>query len=224
MKERPILFSAPMVRAILEGRKTQTRRICKNLEWVETNGAVYLGKPVPDYWRYYDKTGSMEFDFQNDMGLLLKQCPYGEPGDGLWVKETWRTAVQWDALAPSALPIADDVLAGVHIDYLADGKKTQHGKTRVSIHMPKWASRIFLEITGVRCERLNDIGEEDCYSEGIERLKLPDLLSAIARRASAIARYRALWESINGPGSWAENPWVWVIEFSVDSAPCKEES
>ena len=214
MKERPIIFSAPMVRALLAGTKTQTRRIVKarDLEWMD----VHQGLREPDN---------------------AERCPYGQPGDRLWVKETWRTADTLDALSPSA--IAEKCMdAGYSkpwapLQWEADGQRNREwsgfgpgngvvvgpGKTRVSIHMPRWASRITMEITSVRVERLQEISIEDAKAEGawgpddsiVQKVADyfgTDIFSANPRKA-----FQMLWESINGPDSWAANPWVWAIEF-----------
>jgi hypothetical protein len=180
MKERPILFSAPMVRAILERRKTQTRRIMKPQPY-----GFLFQKPV------------------KSLGGAEIKCPYGQTGDRLWVRETWGT----DA------PNLDTCRRGVESDGLfygpyyaadADWFDNHTVRMRPSIHMPRWASRITLEITNVRVERLQDISREDAIAEGTPP---PD--AAYSMRDS----YMMLWESINGRGSWATNPWVWVIEF-----------
>lgn len=209
MKERPILFSAPMVRAILEGRKTQTRRVVKPqldlglyLDWQEMDafeGKARFRRVGPDYP-----------DTEGDDGIV---CPYGALGGRLWVRETW--AIRW-------------YQGGWHVYFDADGEhsrrdevgafplgKGRAGRLRPSIHMPRWASRITLEVTGVRVERLQDISEADAIAEGLLRDKdgwrgAPDL----PWFASPVAAYRSLWESINGAGSWDANPRVWVVEFS----------
>jgi hypothetical protein len=190
MKERPILFSAPMVRAILEGRKTQTRRaIPENL--------------LDKYYDYDDwccavggSGGSDSRQYEKE--YFLERCKYGQPGDRLWVRETWaRYNIDQDshdmaykATVPSDWP--------------------KEGRWRPSIHMPRWASRIDLEITGVRVERLNEISEADCIKEGIAPVSLHDLdCDSIAPST----HFKALWESINGEGSWSRNPFVWVLEF-----------
>ena len=181
MKERPILFSAPMVRAILSGSKSQTRRIVKarDLEWMD----VHQGLREPDN---------------------AERCPHGQPGDRLWVRETWHDASS--SLHSCAL-------------YRADGIDLHWDKWTPSIHMPRWASRITLEITSVRVERLQEISIEDAKAEGawgpddsiVQKVTDyfgTDIFSANPRKA-----FQMLWESINGPDSWAANPWVWVIEF-----------
>jgi hypothetical protein len=163
MKERPILFSGPMVRAILEGRKTQTRRIVKPQPLCIASGEWIMN-------------GSA--------------CKYGKPGDRLWVRETW-----W---APR-----DDVRGEYkreYIKYAATLDGMGQPTWKPSIHMPRWASRINLEVVSVRVERLQNISEEDARAEGIWQPNWP-------------LSWRQLWESINGAGSWEANPWVWVVEF-----------
>jgi hypothetical protein len=203
-KERPIIFSAPMVQAILDGRKTQTRRIVK---------------PQPDecWWPIQNRTaGCSDAVFQSEAGLGRREvhrirCPYGSPGDRLWVRETWRPS-QVEGKAWYAATCGDGL----------------HGRWRPSIHMPRWASRLTLEIAGVRVERVQDITEADAIAEGIRSFTKDskilkywacDPCEGPMKRAwqdlprSAVEAYATLWESINGPGSWAANPWVWVIEF-----------
>jgi len=171
MKERPILFSAPMVRAILEGRKTMTRRVTKRL---------LLGLPQAE---------------------MNAQCLYGQPGDRLWARETWAENIDGDIVYR-----ADNGVAESMID-----------RWRPSIHMPRWASRITLEITGVRVERLNEITEADARAEGVEcfddtktfRSYWDDFCVCLSAKDS----FQTLWAKINGPDSWDANPWVWVVEF-----------
>jgi hypothetical protein len=190
MAERPILFSAPMVRAILAGTKTQTRRVMSDRH----------------RWHFIEATG--------DLAL----CPYGQPGDRLWVREAWSTLPMYDAVKPSDMA---PYYAGT-IRYKADGH--QSGKLRPGMFMPRWASRITLEITGVRVERLQDISEEDAIAEGIEQMPCQVPNTRLWRNytpgngwTSRVAipqnSFRSLWESINGADSWNANPWVWVVEF-----------
>lgn len=164
-RERPILFSSPMVRALIAGTKTQTRRVVKG-EWIV--------------------------------------CPYGGPGDRLWVREShWWFKDEHDPVTGYYPP----KLTAEDVEYRADGERP--GRSwRPSIHMPRWASRITLEITGVRVERLQDISAEDCIAEGMQsRMREHDAVCDLRDQ------YRDLWEHINGPGSWDANPWVWVLEF-----------
>ena len=223
MKERPILFSAPMVRALLDGSKTQTRRAVKlphknplgvwePFDWGGENGGCDKhGNTAPAQQTIaHTRTGD------------IIACPYGQPGDRLWVRETWNSSgLNWRK------PIRDmrKVLGPVH--YSADpehgGWMPYWGPMKPSIHMPRWASRITLEITRVRVERLQDISEADAMAEGIERQEdglgwkrgpiSGDHPNTATRTAFPRLAYHSLWESINGPDSWATNPWVWAIEF-----------
>ncbi|HGM6832005.1 TPA: hypothetical protein ACKQCE_000539 [Serratia marcescens] len=171
MKERPVIFNGEMVRAILHGRKTQTRRIAK-----ADNSNHLLG------------------------------CPFGQVGDRLWVRETF-AAFDADWKHPGK---PHDLKDGPwpNVVYPASVAKIPDGTCRPSIHMPRWASRITLEITAVRVERLNDISEEDAKAEGVKAGVCPGHEHMMHQVA-----FRELWQSIYGEESWRANPWVWVIEF-----------
>lgn len=214
MKERPILFSGPMVRALLAGAKTQTRRIVKDLKWIEK---TFPG--VDPYWRLTEPSGSGPCDPTDprDLDWLMSRNHYGQPGDRLWVKETYYNYGAFKGAGRSYYR-AD----------LGDDAKEPHGqKWKPSIFCTRKASRITLEITGVRVERLNDISEAEAEAEGIMRnegcdpwtredgwIKYPlDRHTEDFPAFTAKESYQTLWESINGAGSWALNPWVWVIEF-----------
>ena len=210
MKERPILFSAPMVRALLDGSKTQTRRPCKYP--IYANGFKFDGHDflchndyLPPSATLMDvKRGGIEYTTSDHAGWD-SECPYGQPGDRLWVREAhWWFKDEPDhetGYFPPKLT-ADDV------EYRADGDDGRK-VWRPSIHMPRWASRILLEVTGARLERLQDISHADAWLEGVGA---PGTKYDFAE---GIDLYRTLWESINGPESWAANPWVWVVEFKV---------
>jgi hypothetical protein len=190
-----------MVRAILEGRKAQTRRVVK----FEHAGEVDAWAVQDGLWRMgvFGEGGSLA-----DMGGIA--CPYGAPGDRLWVRETWALA--------KGTPKKQRANA---VQYRATGDIGPYLRWRPSIHMPRWASRITLEVTDVRVERLNDISEEDAISEGIEELDGALDEVRLCQRAAAMHTppedsrvwFAELWESIHGEGSWAANPWVWVISF-----------
>lgn len=191
MKERPILFSAPMVRALLDGRKTQTRRVVK---------------PQPAEGNHFGFTDGCLRVHTYD-GLHLVRCPFGQPGDRLWVREAWRTYASLDKNRPSGIN------SGAGIQYEAGGSSVRGydrllglGRLRPGMFMPRWASRITLEVTGVRVDRLQSISETDCCAEGCG--------SPITRDYKK-PKFQALWESINGAESWAANPWVWAIEFRM---------
>jgi hypothetical protein len=184
VKERSILYQAPMVRSVRNGSKTQTRRVVK---------------------------------FRHDDGFPAN--PYGIPGDRLWVRETWRVSSAHDNLPPSQIP------KGTTVEYLADGPGILDGKTRPSIYMPRWASRITLQITDVRVIRLQEISKADARAEGIAELPLQagqagawwsaDPTQPALHSRTPIAAFRLLWESIHGQGSWLDNPMVWAISFQL---------
>ena len=187
MRERPILFSAPMVRAILAGAKTQTRRIMKP-QPTRVDGGVPFGDG-PKWARAAP-------------GSAVISCPHGKRGDRLWVREAHYIIGEYR-----------EVFFRATQDSSTSPTLSWPGPWRPSIHMPRWASRITLEVTGVRVEHLHDISEADARAEGAPF----ELARQDSVRLGATASYRAgfqrLWGSINGPGSWDEDPWVWVIEF-----------
>lgn len=211
MKEKPILFSGSMVRALLDGRKTQTRRIFKINPLYDFPSAIHpdgSGNGFVCWWGDNVPPAEKTVRFYpGDDGI---KCPYGKPGDRLWVRETWAKN--------EVLPI-EDREQGDFI-YRADlndrGVSKWSATWKPSIHMPRLASRIALDITGIRVERLQDISEEDCLEEGVE---LTPFWGEAERGEPATGypaekyAFRALWESINGPGSWDLNTWVWVVEF-----------
>jgi hypothetical protein len=207
-KERPILFSAPMVRALLAGTKTQTRRAVKGERASRGVESGWWLKP---------------YGFLNDRQFAKAACPYGQPGDRLWVRESARCDYRGETppenkgsigvtyraggshMQPYVLERRDDYPWFPRMSHNLDGSM----RWAPGIHMPRWASRLLLEVTSVRVERLQAISEADALAEGIDdgwlvREKLPP------PRAAA---YRYLWEDLNGAGSWAANPWVWVVEF-----------
>lgn len=217
MKERPILFSAPMVRALLAGTKTQTRRIVKPQPF--SVALVASGNHLFDY-----RTDLNDYSRVVPMDKAVTLCPYGAPGDRLWVRETWAVSHALDHLKPREVP------KGSGLVYYAATENLGGLLKRPSIFMPRWACRITLEVTGVRVERLQAISEGDAIAEGVEWNKCPTHQTQQSVDAQAMARrigmaahyeaeidypggYRLLWESINGPASWDANPWVWVVEF-----------
>jgi hypothetical protein len=203
MITRPILFSGAMVRALLDGSKTQTRRAVKQQP---PAGYSFAGWCVSSTHRP-DEGKATWTDGEGPFmrGAHRVKCPYGQPGDRLWVRETFCD------------------LGDGEIEYRADGECDPNVVPRwtPSIHMPRAASRILLEIVSVRVERLQDISAADAKAEGVR----PDEVRQIScfglgqkdrdalRKEAAVRPYTALWESINGAGSWNANPWVWVVEF-----------
>jgi hypothetical protein len=215
MKARPILFSGPMVRALLAGTKAQTRRIVKP----QPANDPAKHHPIEPYcssggaWNWVlAATGRGTGD--------PFPCPYGVPGDLLWVRESMqRQPGGWAYMADGG-----DVMA--HRNKALEVVSWAHhygGKSAPSIHMPRWASRLTLEITDVRVERLQDISEEDAEAEGVERgLGLDTRWRDYAVEHLNIGwmptpreSYRTLWSHINGLDSWIVNPWVWAVSFKV---------
>lgn len=206
MKERPILFSAPMVRAVLNGSKTQTRRIVKmkQSDWCkEIKGECWHPNDIAE-WRMQE---GRWFGLMGWYTLAFTDYPYGQPGDRMWVRETWARDDE-DGLMVYRSSRNEDTL-----NWECQRHESGHPRFnwKSSIHMPRWASRILLEIVNVRVERLQDISEADAIAEGVGG-------NASITPCYSIERYRAIWESINGAGSWDVNPWVWVIEFKVVTA------
>lgn len=199
MKEGPILFTTANAVAILGDRKTQTRRMMKpqppTLPVVNTLG---------EWWARVNE--SSEY-------ILPYRCPYGQPGDRLWVREAWRGSLAYDLAKPSDIPPGSPVV------YQANGTGSlphfNAGKLRPSIFMPRWASRITLEVMDVRVERLQDISEEDAHQEGIDNVLCAEAVgkSPLKMGMATQCGFAYLWEKINGAGSWAANSWVWVISF-----------
>ena len=217
-KERPILFSGPMVRAILDGRKTVTRRPVKGnqipqLDYPESAEPwVAVGQHHPRYG--FTVHGKNEEACAAKLGEF-GSCPYGQPGDRLWVRETFFINDFREANVPV------DQRANVDLVYRADPLPDWEGEEslitwRPSIHMPRWVSRILLEITDVRVERLQSISESQAEAEGVEQdsdgwfdYQMPSTQCC----SSAGESFQTLWSSINGVESWRANPWVWVVEF-----------
>ena len=192
-KERPILFSGPMVRALLAGRKTQTRRVVRLDGNSDDFGFVRWQDGYPDGARpVFDICGE----------VFSRRCPYGQAGDRLWVRETWQCVSpgplrDWPGIGDQRPRKVSHLNRSCVTIYRADGEMPGDERWQPSIHMPRWASRLTLEITGVRVERLHDISEADAIAEGCD----------------SADGFRELWGSINGDGAWDANPWVWVVVF-----------
>jgi len=190
MKTIPIIFSTPMVKAILAGRKTQTRRIIKPQPSLDyDSGYVYWGKHIFDI---HDQPLS------HDLPLL---CPYGQPGDRLYVRETWQKVSYPDGT--TARKVVTIYRADDEAGHINKGWKP-------SIHMPRAAARIILEITDVRVERLQDISEEDAIREGVKQKTFEGFSD---KKTSFKYGFLQVWTDIYGNISWNSNPWVWCISF-----------
>lgn len=221
-RERPILFSGPMVRAILEGRKCQTRRLAKFKPLEAGLSLGFSGLSAGHFRTGVPSSGSVLYS--RGRGGVWQQrtaplhCPYGAPGDRLWCKETWGPCA-------GGVVYRADSLTGC-----PDG-----GRWKPAIHMPRWASRLTLEVTDVRLERLQDISEEDIRAEGIDSLVACTMLGGRGASGAALRRigcgdlydrkpntmdwsprdcWQVAWDSINGKRApWESNPWVWVVGF-----------
>lgn len=209
MKEYPIIFSTPMVQAILDNRKTQTRRVIKNF-----NDIIHdWDKNDPTYGPF----------FENGYGESVKTvdvCPYGKTGDRLWVRETWAY------INNSGFGV------GSYIEYKADKPTAKYPgewpedeakgnpdapKWKPSIHMSRWASRITLEITNIRTERLQNITYAEVIAEGFTHLLTDEQQTDGAHRREGVEVFGRFWDSINGKKHpWDSNPWVWVIDFKKE--------
>ena len=238
MKERPILFNAPMVRALLTGTKTQTRRVCKQADGLSYVVACQDPKTYSEGQKAPWTTPGWFGDEEGDVQFC---CSYGQPGDRLWVRENfqpfldddcdgdmrlanWKTGKHYHCTYPAT--------DGIH--EFMDADDNLRSTVKPSIHMPRVASRILLEVTAVRVERLQDISEADAISEGVEKAYIDaahrqrwvmyehddgtpgeEIVRYVgpSHTLHPINSYKSLWLNINGPGSWDVNPWVWVIEF-----------
>jgi hypothetical protein len=236
-KERPILFSGPMVRAIIAGTKTVTRRIVEPMagqqrEWLtrELLDAVPHGEMKAGGWQMHHPKAGTVFQgvfVDHDSPLGWIRCPYGVPGDRLWVREAWafedcgedghRLIWQADRAAAWASDVARIAAGAFYMD--ADYQPT---RWRPSIHMPRAFSRINLEIASVRAERLQDIADDDIRAEGVTpdvvaemldgKRGEPHLLDMVAPKPRDV--WRLGWDAINGQRApWSTNPWVWRVEF-----------
>ncbi|EBB4449658.1 hypothetical protein P1K16_004040 [Salmonella enterica] len=207
MKERGMIFNAEMVNAILSGRKTQTRRPIK---WKQTRFTEIAERDDGSLWPWAEDC--------ERVGDIWFACPYGEIGDHIWVRETWQVIhdhidesshVEYRTYAPSIPKEKDRYWHTVYAEHFGDESREDRGfPWRPAIHMPRWASRITLEITDVRVERLRDLSEEDAKSEGI----IPSAGGVLPGWEYRI-NFRDLWMDIYGTDNWEANPWVWVIEF-----------
>jgi hypothetical protein len=215
MKEHPILFSGDMVKAILEGRKTQTRRIIKPQPELKTY--PHLDNVYSEELQKFITRPNINLIWkgvQTHIDEFNQRCPYGKVGDQLWVRETW-------AKVYCEEENEDETFVYRATDPgLTTGDEDEEGnifKWRPSIFMPRYASRIQFEIVNIAVDRLNNISEEDARAEGIEMNNKPYAgwfwMENIYSTDYAPLAYEKLWDKINGKDSWLKNPWVWVIEF-----------
>lgn len=210
IKYSPILFSTAMVQAILAGNKTMTRRVVK-LQPLHFESAVPMPCPVMEFGKHVKELAERNLtDIHTSgaaKGYILPVCPYGQVGDRLWVQESWMRTSPHNAIWYKASFPND-------FDFKARGLRV-----RPSIHMPRAACRLVLEITGIRVERLHDISEADAIAEGVKWNLGPIQngygVDGSTTHINPTTCFQDLWQSIKGRDSWAANLWVWVVEFKV---------
>jgi len=208
MKEHPIIFSGPMVRAILDGRKTQTRRVVKPQP---PNKTRHMQLTEGEWCAFGEGTqvaGGAWCGETGDPPFNRWKCPYGQRGDMLWVREIWKPTCSGLTVDTYVRYCADDSRREIVHNLECRGHDTE--RWRPSIHMPRWASRITLEVIAVRVERVQEISEADARKEGIPSKHVPEC-------GLEINDFHALWDSINAKRGypWDSNPWVWVVEFAM---------
>lgn len=229
MKERPILFSGPMVKAIIDGRKTQTRRVVKRVDHGNErinhayNPRVSTGPYTSiesSMWHFCHRRPMPDGSPSSHCAAIqFATCPYGLPGDRLWVREAF-SLVPCSAGCEKYPDGFDPKIASIHqptaphegVRYKATWDRCHSAPWRPSIHMPRWASRITLEVTAVRVERLQAISEADAMMEGVDAIPMSDMPrnGCFTRRDD----FRQLWDIINGKSCpWESNPWVWAMTF-----------
>jgi hypothetical protein len=206
--DRPILFSGPMVRALLDGRKTQTRRIIKpgvGQKWLSP--ALLQSAPSAEFVK-----GGAQFEHPKGGPLTWVTCPYGVPGDRLWVREAWATPNDHAIIYRANWQ--DDAKARGFDNIPLDDSGI---RWKPSIHMTRSASRLWLEITDVRVERLQAISETDAAAEGLTKIGMEWGVPGPHWREcySPVTAYLELWDRINGAGAAKSNPWVWAVSFDV---------
>ncbi len=236
MRILPILYSPPMVQAVLGNIKKVTRRTRglhlinndENIEWVYKGNSNEFHVPAPA--KKYDNSIYYAFEPSNSYRpTWVVKCPYGDPGDTLWVRETWwgygqkvgKSLVPYGEVWNNKNAIASPTMPMQQLSFSPDTFKWYK---KPSIHMPKVASRIKLQVVSVKIERLNDITEEEAKNEGVVFMSnefgyqdYGPYAGIGPMKLTAKESFKTLWMSINGPESWGHNPWVWVIEFKVIS-------
>lgn len=214
MKETGIIMSGSHPVDILEGRKTQTRRVikpnleaklCKNSDIVRYCNTKHRDAYMFEVWHPANENTPLP---------LMIRCPYGQVGDTLWVRETWAVDFTFDKTPPIDIAKNEFIFYKYPPDVYS---KSIRGKWRPSIYMPRWASRILLEIVGIRVERLQEITYDDCYAEGISK-NLPNIQKIndmVSQQVTPKTYFSELWDSLNAKRGygWETNSWVWVIGF-----------
>lgn len=218
--EKPLLVSGPLVKTAQAGEKTETRRL-KGLDIVNE---------LPDEWEFVSMKGTRaEFQKKGQAQTAYTRHPYGEPGDTLWVRENYFFGRGYDEISAKEVPTMAKVW------YQADGAKPDWaGRCRPAIHMPRWTCRLKLEVTAVSVERLHAITEDAAKREGVPKVwqdqngtfwyPASETIRQVGEHGDYRTGFKATWINLNGPDSWASNPWVWVLSFKIktdnnDSSP-----
>lgn len=223
MKEIPILFSTPMVQSELDGRKTMTRRL-KGLEQINKNPNDWQfewAEPMRNIWTFTQKSSINEQSLKDkSFTQFQSKCPYGRPGDLLWVRET---LYQNGELGLEYIANKEYMDENIIPDDYGPYRGSYSFRNIPAIHMPKWASRIWLQVTDIRAERLQDISAADIEKEGISFDQLKGCDPCVPASVHFHQEWKNLWVKINGPESWQANPWVWVVSFKVLSTTGKPD-
>lgn len=220
MTDRPILFSAPMVRALLDGRKTQTRRMLKPEPFIDAMGNFCAMDRKGKLWNYGQRV-----DGTPCLDHYTEKCVRFAKGDRLYVRETFSGPADQATMSPGEWSVGEPIW------YWADGSPSEGDwtKPKPGIHMPRWASRLTLTVTDVRVQRVQECSEADCIAEGppevnndprtisgeLQPMVVPEPEKPW-RRMTPRAWYHELWDAINGAGAWDANPWIVAVTFTVD--------
>ncbi len=203
-KDKPLLVSGPLIQPVRTGSKTETRRL---------NGLDWLNE-LPDSWEFVGLNGKTA-SFEKYEGKLTVHvnCPYGEPGATIWVRENWFVHRKHnDVKALDIIKETPGVILNYAADYIHAPRPEWAGRIRPSIHMPKWVCRLFLEVVSVKVERLHAITEADAMAEGFP---VESLIEGSEYELPATKWFRMTWIMLNGLESWELNPWVWVVSFKL---------
>lgn len=205
MSCKPIIFRPESMEAILSGRKTQTRRLVKNLDYIQD-----WDPKDPSYGPFYEDEHGINHE-------TVERCPYGRPGDQLWIRESWRPVENEDMV--DGIEFKDGFFQEIENSMEAADKWVavydRTDRWRSPLFMPRWASRLTVDVTGIRVDRVQNISEEDAKAEGVEASETVELQGGLP---CYTLPYQKVWTSLHGidnPAAWDSNPWVWVVEFSI---------
>lgn len=218
MAERPILFSGPLVRAILAGRKTETRRLVTPYPTRQPHRSGDARTGHRSHWAWDCKAVRHFIYPEIEPEVMAGNCPLGMPGDMLWVRESWRAPIESEKTKPSGLVPGSPVMFEADRHVLPAHGAHAFGKGRPSIFMPRWASRISLRVVDVRAERLQEITNDGAIAEGLARRPMLEQIQCYPTGTAERRAFQDLWDQINGKregATWSADPWVWRIKFEV---------